>query len=390
MTLQIYTGARGSKFVCDTNGGFGDAVAMISREADAPIISCAREKAAEPYLLKIGKMSQVQLYNCAQAKALTKSCPSSCHGNCNPANAPGQSTHERRNDGVAYKGWAVGNRIPVWARGIDVQRDRVAAFCAAGRKHGWLVTATYPGSPSESQHVNFRKKPAVSLWQVRPWHPGDGGPRGRLVRGALQTVLDPQTRKPYLVDPRSAAQVEKAVKAFQKDHHQTQDGVVGLNTWTALSGAKRGQPRITSKEGVEKIKGFEGFRSTAYKPVASEKYWTIGYGHNGPDVAENSHIGLVTAENLLRRDLKGFEAAVRQVAPWVNQEQFDALVSAAYNLGPGVLDKGRSLGDAVRSSKIGRNKRVANALKLYVYGDPKQPPLPGLVARRAAEAKAFA
>ena len=57
MGLRIYTGARGSQFVCDDDGGFGDTVAAISKRADAPITSCAREKAAEPFLRQLGKMS---------------------------------------------------------------------------------------------------------------------------------------------------------------------------------------------------------------------------------------------------------------------------------------------------------------------------------------------
>ena len=39
-----------------------------------------------------------------------------------------------------------------------------------------------------------------------------------------------------------------------------------------------------SSKGLNLIKKYEGCRLTAYKPVATEKYWTIGYGHYGPDV----------------------------------------------------------------------------------------------------------
>jgi hypothetical protein len=31
MALKIFTGARASRFICDDNGGFGDAVAAISQ-----------------------------------------------------------------------------------------------------------------------------------------------------------------------------------------------------------------------------------------------------------------------------------------------------------------------------------------------------------------------
>ena len=244
MGLRIYTGARGSQFVCDDDGGFGDTVATISKRADAPITSCAREKAAEPFLRQLGKMSQQELFDCAQAMARTKHCPDSCHGNCNPANPPGKSTHERFNDGVAYAVWPVMFKLPPWGRGIDVQVDRVQAFCAEARKEGFTVTATYPGSPREAQHVNFRKQPKVSVWDVRPLREGSRGPRVSLVVRLLWQVVDPQTRKPYLdphIKPKGKfnAQVTSAVKAFQRDHHQKDDGVVGIHTIRALRAAAR-------------------------------------------------------------------------------------------------------------------------------------------------------
>ena len=40
----------------------------------------------------------------------------------------------------------------------------------------------------------------------------------------------------------------------------------------------------TSQSALNQIAKFEGIRLTAYKPVAAEKYWTIGVGHYGPDV----------------------------------------------------------------------------------------------------------
>jgi len=130
MALRIFTGARGRRFICDDDGGFGDLVAAISVRADAPINSCAREAAAEPFLRQLGLHSQKQLLDCAQEKRRTGRCPPQCGGNCRPANPPGQSTHERFNDGVAYLFWPRFFRLPVWGRGIDVQIDRVRAFFA--------------------------------------------------------------------------------------------------------------------------------------------------------------------------------------------------------------------------------------------------------------------
>jgi Putative peptidoglycan binding domain len=248
MALRIFTGAGGSKFVCDDDGGFGDTVAAISVRANAPISSCAREQAAQPFLRELGKMSQQQLYDCFKAwdRSHPHRCPDHCHGNCNPANAPGQSTHERFNDGKAYAFWPPFLKIPVWARGIDVQVDRVRAFCDEARREGFTVTLTYPGSAKEAQHVNFRKQPKIDLWSVRPLREGTSGPRVRLVVRLLWAVRDPQTDRPYL-DPhvhpngKFTAQVAAAVKAFQHDNHQPVNGVVDIHTIRALRATRRVQ-----------------------------------------------------------------------------------------------------------------------------------------------------
>ena len=252
MALQIYTGAAGRRFVCDSDGGFGDLVAKLSIRANAPITSCAREKAAEPFLKQLGLHSQVQLWDCAQAKLRTHLCPPECGGNCNPANKPGESTHERRNDGVAYKWWVPFFPLPVWARGIDVDRSRVAAFCDEARREGFTVTLTYPGSPSEAQHVNFRKRPKLNLWSARPLKEGDSGSRVREVVRLLWAIDDPQTRKPYLdphvhPDGKYTQAVATAVTAFQHDHHQPEDGTVGIDTIRALRAAKRLQQARRAK-----------------------------------------------------------------------------------------------------------------------------------------------
>jgi lysozyme len=391
--LSIYEGAGGSKFVCDNTNGFGDAVAMISRRAQAPVQSCARERAAEPLLRRIGKMSQRELFACSQ------NCVAACHGNCNPANPPGRSTHERRNDGVAYPAWVPGVLLPYWARGIDVRRDRVAAFCAEARRAGWIVTATYPGSLAESQHVNFRKRPPISLWEVRPVRKGFGGPRAREVIKALSDgeVLDPGTRQPYLKPHKSGAvdgAVVRAIQAFQVDHHQKPDGIVGVHTITALRTARRARPAIISARGIDLIKGFEGLRLYAYPDSGGNA--TVGWGHllhKGPvthaDVLrygtkEKPLMSRVQADRLLLEDVHAkVEVPLRKLTPRLKlQREYDGFGSAVFNLGPGVLDKGRSLGDALRAGKIGEG---AQALLLYVHDRPGGPVVPGLLRRRRAE-----
>ena len=90
-----------------------------------------------------------------------------------------------------------------------------------------------------------------------------------------------------------------------------------------------------SKNGIELIKCFESFSSKACKCLATEKYYTIGYGHYGSDVKENQTITKQQAEELLQKDLEKFEQKVNKYNNVYNfnQNQFDALVSFCYNVG---------------------------------------------------------
>src|SRR4051812_22199073 len=81
----------------------------ILRESGASLQSCYRAADAEALLHRCGKHSQAELYN-GRLRRLP---------GYNPANPPGRSTHELRNDGVAYAGWA-GRRLHYWQVGLDV------------------------------------------------------------------------------------------------------------------------------------------------------------------------------------------------------------------------------------------------------------------------------
>ena len=91
-----------------------------------------------------------------------------------------------------------------------------------------------------------------------------------------------------------------------------------------------------SKQGLELIKRFEGLHLVAYlDPV---KIPTIGYGTiviDGKPVRLGTTITQAQAEAYLYADIQKFEDHVNQLlnVP-VSQEQFDALVSFVYNLGP--------------------------------------------------------
>ncbi len=130
----------------------------------------------------------------------------------------------------------------------------------------------------------------------------------------------------------------------------------------------------TSPDGIKFIKSFEGCRLKAYKAVPSEKYWTIGWGHYAPDIQQGQTITQEQADKWLENDLVKYEMAVRQTGLPLNQNQFDALVSFAYNCGTGNLAKlckGRTI------------SHIAQAITQYNKAGGKV--LAGLTRRRNAE-----
>lgn len=135
--------------------------------------------------------------------------------------------------------------------------------------------------------------------------------------------------------------------------------------------------------GLELIKSFEGCRLKAYKPVTTEKHWTIGWGHYGADVTEGMTITQAQADDLLVKDCAGSVAAVNNpkycpITEALNQNQFDALVSFTFNCGSGGL------------KTLCANRTAAEiAEKMLLYNKGGGQVLPGLVRRRKAEQELF-
>ena len=136
----------------------------------------------------------------------------------------------------------------------------------------------------------------------------------------------------------------------------------------------------TSKKGIELIISFEGFSKNACKCVPTEKYYTIGYGHYGKDVARDSTITKKDAIALLKKDLSSFEKKVDKYNHIYHftQNEFDALVSFCYNVGN--IDKLTVNG---RRSK----SEIADVMLRYTHSGGKE--LRGLVRRRTMERELF-
>ena len=135
-----------------------------------------------------------------------------------------------------------------------------------------------------------------------------------------------------------------------------------------------------SEKGINLIKKYEGCRLTAYKPVKTEKYWTIGYGHYGPDVKEGMVISQMQADMYLMLDLEKFEKKVEKYNTKYNwtQNEFDALVSFAFNIG--------SI-DQLTANGTRTKKQIAEKIPAYNKAGGKV--LAGLVKRRKDEAALF-
>jgi GH24 family phage-related lysozyme (muramidase) len=139
-----------------------------------------------------------------------------------------------------------------------------------------------------------------------------------------------------------------------------------------------------SQKGIDLIKQFEGCRLVAYKPVPTERYWTIGYGHYGPDIKEHSVITKEVAEDKLKQDLEKFAIGVAAAIKFpVNQNQFDALVSFAYNCGIGNLQKSDLL------KYVNTKQFQLAALEFAKWNHSGKNVLSGLVKRRQAECELF-
>ena len=143
-----------------------------------------------------------------------------------------------------------------------------------------------------------------------------------------------------------------------------------------------------SDEGLRLIKSFEGYH-TRLKDGSCAAYLcpagvaTIGYG-----CTEGIKLGMVwtqeQAEEALRREITKFENAVtKSVIVDINQNEFDSMVSLAYNIGVAGFQRSSIL----RRLNKGDRKGAAQAFHMWNQGGGRV--LPGLVSRRAREAALF-
>ena len=142
-----------------------------------------------------------------------------------------------------------------------------------------------------------------------------------------------------------------------------------------------------NKQVIQLVKSFEGCFLNAY--LCPAKVWTIGYGstkyQNGNPVKQGDKITQQEAETLLSDTLDEFSNGVSKlIKVELNDNQFSALVSFAFNLGVGALSKSTLL------KKVNSNpndKTIEKEFMKWVNAGGKK--LNGLVRRRTAESKLY-
>lgn len=139
--------------------------------------------------------------------------------------------------------------------------------------------------------------------------------------------------------------------------------------------------------GYKLIQGFEGLRLNAYKDSVGIP--TIGYGNityeNGEKVKMGDKISQERADALFRFFADRFAAQVdAAITVPVTQNQFNAVVSLAYNIGIGNFRKSTLL---KKLNKCSSDKTIGNEFLRWKFAGGKE--LSGLKKRRKEEAELY-
>ncbi len=137
----------------------------------------------------------------------------------------------------------------------------------------------------------------------------------------------------------------------------------------------------TTNKGINIIKAWESCKLTAYKCPAG--VWTIGWGHT-QEVLPGDTCTQEQANEWLKNDISSFEIYVNNYFKNVNQNQFDALVSLCYNIGPGNLKKS-PLFTTIRVNA--NDPQIKQYFMRHIYAKSKV--LQGLVKRRTQESNLY-
>jgi lysozyme len=170
----------------------------------------------------------------------------------------------------------------------------------------------------------------------------------KTVQGLLNMHLieDRRSDRWLEVNGRIDSRALRVIDEFQRRHGLPRNGLIEPRDATAQALSRYGGPRSmhASRSLIESLESIEGFGPRPYNDAPdhpADSNATIGYGHelhSGPvteaDIERWGTISRGEAEQMLRHDLSNFEDEVnRDVRAPLNQNQFDALVDLAFNIG---------------------------------------------------------
>ena len=143
---------------------------------------------------------------------------------------------------------------------------------------------------------------------------------------------------------------------------------------------------MINQAGIDLIKRWEGCKLKAYK--CSAGVWTVGYGLTSRagfiEVGPDTVLTQEEADWYLEKVVDDFSSKISPMitAP-INENQFAAFVSLAYNIGVGAFQKS----SALRRFNAGQIMEVPAAMRMWKKAGGKV--VQGLVNRREAEVKLF-
>ena len=156
----------------------------------------------------------------------------------------------------------------------------------------------------------------------------------------------------------------------------------------AIESGAGGGPRF-SQEGLDLVRTFEGFRPDAYYDLGKNKgTLTVGYGFTKadiPDLKPGYKIDQRRAEQLLPNLLnrKYGPSIIQNVKVPLSDQQYSALTSFAYNVGPRAFKESTLL----KKLNAGDFEGAASEFDRWIFAGGK--PVDGLARRRAAEKALF-
>lgn len=141
-----------------------------------------------------------------------------------------------------------------------------------------------------------------------------------------------------------------------------------------------------SENGCQFLKRWEGYSNPSIQ-LKGEKYYTVGFGHYGPDVKPNTKYSDEEIKRFFAKDSARFNANVNKIyntAKGMTQNMFDAMFSFAYNHGN---ITNTTLGQTISSNPLDFKKIQQIWESSYVNKGTRYEK--GLRNRRKAEAQLY-